>query len=88
MIGLEFVHIDTGACAHKKPAAALRIVGQYLVCGHCGAELPEFLHHTVVRCDGSVVRVTQADFGELHVCGRDAVGESIETLLDLSAPIA
>lgn len=86
-VGLEYVHLDTQACTHPAPAALLRLMGTSLFCGHCGSDLPEFLHHTLVRCDGTAVTVTQDDFGRLHRCGeQDAITGAVESLVDLTAP--
>lgn len=89
MAGLTNCHLDGTACRHPRPAALLRVMGSTLFCGHCGADLPEFLHHILVRCDGNAVHVTQEAFGTLHVCGeQDHIAEGIEQLLDLTAPAA
>lgn len=95
MVDLSYCLIDGSQCTHSaagiavaptQGVALLRVMGECLFCGHCGADLPELLHHTVIRCDGTAVHVAQADFGDLHVCGRDVVSESLAELLEIAEP--
>jgi hypothetical protein len=94
VIHLEHIHLDARGCTHSadgiaihpsQGAALLRVMGECLFCGHCGTDLPDLLHHTVFRCDGTAVVVTQRDFGQLHRCGdTDAITDAIDMLIDLT----
>lgn len=82
---LEDGWIDSRRCCHPSPASIILITETALLCGHCEATLPEVLRFFRAWCDGSVVRVTQRDFGAIHVCGEDWTEEVSQHLLEVSA---
>lgn len=97
MVNLRNVHLNGRGCTHgsigiivapAQGAALLRVMGECLFCGHCGADLPEFLTKAFIRCDGQRVRITQDDFGDIHVCGRDLMSEQADILVGVGAASA